>query len=195
MLRKLMETGGGGGRGDAVVDDSDLRPGEAGRGEGHGGVWGDGEGTHPLVTRQLLGQRLGQIAATSIQLLSASKSENLEAGLRVAQQLLIDNVLPPGRLVREEAGHALWFVRDAAAQGGEDCGGRHQAGRLVAEVVVDGGDGDDVLSLVSQVDLVDGVGQGEAGDDVVEVVEGSRSRQLPAEAAQDQQLTFLRNLG
>ena len=55
VLRKLMETGGGGGRGDAVVDDGDLRPGEAGRGDGHGGVWRDGEGTHPLVTRQLLG--------------------------------------------------------------------------------------------------------------------------------------------
>jgi len=103
----------------------------------------------------------------------------------------MDNVLPPGRLVGEEARHALWFVCDAAAQGGEYRGGRHQAGRLVAEVVVDGGDGDDVLSLVSQVDLVDGMGQGEARNDVVEVVEGSRRCQLPAEAAKDQQLTFL----
>ena len=101
------------------------------------------------------------------------------------QQLLIDKVLPPGRLVGEEASHALWFVRDAAAQGGEDCGGRHQAGRLITEVVVDGGDGNDVLSLVSQVDLVDVVGQGETRDDVVEVVEGSRCRQLPAEATQN----------
>ena len=107
----------------------------------------------------------------------------------------MDNILPLGRLFGQKAGHTLWFVGDAAAQGGEDCGRRHQAGRLVAEVVVDGGDGDDVLSLVSQVDLVDGMGQGEARYDVVEVVEGSGCRQLPAEAAQDQQLTFLRNLG
>ena len=190
MLRKLMETSGRGGRGDSVIDNSDLRPGGAG-GEGHGGVWGDREGSHPLVTRQLLGKRFSQIAATSIQLLSTSKSENLEAGLCVAQQLLIDNVLPPGRLVGEEARHALWFVCDAAAQGGEYRGGRHQAGRLVAEVVVDGGDGDDVLSLVPQVGGVDGGGQGEAGDDVVEVVEGGCCCQLPPEAAQDQQLTLL----
>ena len=103
----------------------------------------------------------------------------------------MDNILPLGRLFGQKAGHTLWFVGDAAAQGGEDCGRRHQAGRLVAEVVVDGGDGDDVLSLVSQVCLVDGVGEGEAGDDVVEVVEGGCCCQLPSEAAQDQQLTLL----
>ena len=105
----------------------------------------------------------------------------------------MDNILPLGRLFGQKAGHTLWFVGDAAAQGGEDCGRRHQAGRLVAEVVVDGGDGDDVLSLVPQVGGVDGGGQGEAGDDVVEVVEGGGRRQLPAEATQDQQLALLQN--
>ena len=41
--------------------------------------------------------------------------------------------------------------------------------------------------------LVDGGGQGEAGDDVVEVVEGGGGGQLPAEATQDQQLALLQN--
>ena len=51
-----MDTGGGGAGGDAVVDDGHLRTGDVGGGggEGHCGVWGDREGTHPLVTCQLL---------------------------------------------------------------------------------------------------------------------------------------------
>ena len=191
MLWEVLGAGGRGGGGDPVVHLDHL----AGDGEGHRGVRRDRQGTQSLVAGQLLRQCLGEIAAAVVQLLSPGKCEDLEAGLRVAQKLLIDQVLPPGRLVGEEARHALWFVCDAAAQGGEDCGGRHQAWRLITEVVVDGGDGDDVLSLVPQVGGVDGGGQGEAGDDVVEVVEGSRRCQLPAEAAKDQQLTFLRNLG
>jgi len=56
VFRKLMDTGGGGAGGDAVVDDGHLRTGDVGGGggEGHCGVWGDREGTHPLVTCQLL---------------------------------------------------------------------------------------------------------------------------------------------
>ena len=39
--------------------------------------------------------------------------------------------------------------------------------------------------------MVDGVGEGEAGDDVVEVVEGGGGGELPVEAAQDEELALL----
>ena len=102
---------GRGGRGDPVVHLEHLR----GDGEGHRGVRRDRQGTQSLVAGQLLRQCLGEIAAAVVQLLSPGKREDLEAGLCVPQQLLVDIVLPASSLVREKAGHALWFVRDTAA--------------------------------------------------------------------------------
>lgn len=178
-----------GGGGDPVVGD---QGGAGWGGPGHGGVGGDGEGPHPLVAGQPLREGLGEVEAAGVQLLAAGVRQDLEAHLGLPQQLGVHRLLPPRRLLRQEAGHTLWLVRDAAPQGREDGAGCHKARRLVAEVVVGGRLGNDVFSLVSQGDEGDGGGEGEAGQDVVEVVEGGGGRELPVEAAQDQQLALLR---
>ena len=143
------------------------------------------------MARQPLRQGLGEVEAAGGQLLAAGVRQDLEAHLGLPQQLGMHRLLPPRRLLRQEAGHTLWLVRDAAPQGREDGAGGHQARRLVAEVVVGGRLGDDVFSLVSQGDEGDGGGEGEAGEDVVEVVEGGGGGELPVEAAQDEELALL----
>ena len=111
MLWEVLGPCGRGGRGDPVVHLDHL----AGAGEGHRGVRRDRQGAQSLVAGQLLRQSLGEIAAAVVQLLSPGKREDLEAGLCVPQQLLVDIVLPASSLVGEKAGHALWFFRDTAA--------------------------------------------------------------------------------
>ena len=84
-------------------------------------------------------------------------------------------------------------VRGEAVECGEDGRGREEAGRVVGEGVVRAAQHEDRLRPPPQLPQV-GLGDGgaEAGDGVVQVVEGRDGRQLPLQLVEDEQLPVLK---
>ena len=84
-------------------------------------------------------------------------------------------------------------VRGEAVERGEDGRGREEAGRVVGEGVVRAAQHEDRLRPPPQFPQV-GLGDGgaEAGDGVVQVVEGRDGRQLPLQLVEDQQFPILK---
>ena len=82
---------------------------------------------------------------------------------------------------------------DALLEAVEDGGGCQEAGRLVGEVIVEAGVADDRLRHPPELLHVDGQGEVEAGQHMVQVVQGGARAQLPAKLRKDQQLPLLEN--
>ena len=79
-----------------------------------------------------------------------------------------------------------------ADQRGEDAGSGEQAGVVVGEPGAGSWQGDDRFSLAAKAGGGDAGWEGEAGQDVVEEVQGYGGGQLPAQLVQDQQLPVLK---
>lgn len=107
--------------------------------------------------------------------------QDLEAGSDLADDLVRSLGLSAGEPAPP---HAL-------LEAVQDGGGRQEAGRLVGEVIVEAGVADDGLGHPPQLLHVDGQGEVEAGQHVVQVVQGGARAQLPAQLREDQQLPLL----
>ena len=82
---------------------------------------------------------------------------------------------------------------DALLEAVEDGGGRQEAGRLVGEVIVEAGVADDRLGHPPELLHVDSQGEVEAGQHVIQVVQGGARAELPAQLRKDKQLPLLEN--
>ena len=84
-------------------------------------------------------------------------------------------------------------VRGEAVEGGEDGRGREEAGRVVGEGVVGAAEHEDRLRPPPQLpQVVLGDGGAQAGDGVVQVVQGRDGGQLPLQLVEDQQFPILK---
>ena len=114
-------------------------------------------------------KRLDDCGGAGLEVGGLGPREGLEAGEELAS-----SVLGEGR-------------HDAAQRNRNSRGGDH-ARPHVGERVVRGGQGDDRLSLSSELRMVDGGVDDQLGDDVVQVVQRSAGAEVPLELVQDHQL-------
>ena len=78
-----------------------------------------------------------------------------------------------------------------ADEGGEDAGGGQQARAVPVEPPMRGSQGEDGFSLEAEAGRGEGGGQGQAGQDVVQKVQGDGGGELPAQLVQHQQFPVL----